>query len=181
MILEAEALYEGKRREVEEERRAKEIGKKIEDRPRLEREGDEMMEAIKRHELVEEEKKEERIEKAVMELMEATVEGWRQGEEEKGCAEVDEVRKWRTNEEFSVEEARELEEEILVAGRRCMHEWEEEKECREADEVRKVLEMAKRKTREAEENTKVVEKEDDCCCKGKGSRRSNGNGTYNKE
>ena len=34
-----------------------------------------------------------------------------------------------------------------------------EKELREADEVRKVLEMAKRKTREAEENTKLVEEE----------------------
>ena len=42
-----------------------------------------MMAAIKRHERVEEEKEEERIEKAVMELKEATVEGRRQGEEEK--------------------------------------------------------------------------------------------------
>ena len=104
------------------------------------------------------------------ELMEATVECWHQREEEKGCAEVDEVRKWRTNEEekekrsdgfveISVEEFRELEKDIMVAGRRCMHEWEEEKECREADEVRKVLEMAKRKAQEAEENTQVVEEE----------------------
>ena len=55
LILEAEAKYEGKRREAEEERRAKEIWKKIEDGQRLEREGDEMMEAIKRHERAEEE------------------------------------------------------------------------------------------------------------------------------
>ena len=80
LILEAEARYEGKRREVEEERKARQIWKKIEDRRRLQREGDEMLGAIKRHERVEEEKKEERIEKAVMELMEATVEGWHQGE-----------------------------------------------------------------------------------------------------
>ena len=101
---------------MEEERKAREVWKKIEDRQRLEREGDEMVEAIKRHERVEEEKKEERIEKAVTELMEATVECSHQGEEEKGCAEVDEVRKWRTNEEFSMEEALELEEEIMVLG-----------------------------------------------------------------
>ena len=99
--------------------------------------------------------------------MEATVECWHQREEEKGCAEVDEVRKWRTNEEekekrsdgvveISVEEFRELEEEIMVVGRRCMHEWEEGNECRHADDVRKVLEMAKRKAQEAEENTNVV-------------------------
>ena len=53
--------------------------------------------------------------------MEATVECWHQREGEKGCAEVDEVRKWRTDEEekekrsdgvveISVEEFRELEE-----------------------------------------------------------------------
>ena len=66
---------------------------------------------------------------------------------------MDEVRKWRTNEEFSVEEARELEEEILVAGR-CMHEWEEDKECREADEVKKVLEMAKRNNQQWQWNVK---------------------------
>ena len=73
--------------------------------------------------------------------MEATVECWHQMEEEKGCAEVDEVRKWQGNEEekekrsdgvmeISVEEFRELEEEIMVAGRRCMHEREEGNECR---------------------------------------------------
>ena len=122
---------------MQEERKAREVWKKIEDRQRLEREGDEMVEAITRHERVEEEKKEERVDKAVTEVMESTVECWHQGEEEKGCAEVDELRKWRINEAFSMKEARELEEEIMVAGR--MYEWEEEKECREADEARKCV------------------------------------------
>ena len=54
LILEAEARHEEKRREVEEERRAKEIWKKVEDRQRLEREGDEMV-AIRQHERLEEE------------------------------------------------------------------------------------------------------------------------------
>ena len=37
-----------------------------------------------------------------------------------------------------------------------MRKWEEENECRDADDVRKVLEMAKMKAQEAEENTKAV-------------------------
>ena len=224
LILEAEAKYEGKRKEVEEERKAKEIWKKyegkrkeeeeerkakeiwkkIEDRQRLERKGDEMMEVIKRHEQVEEEMKEERIEKAVKEFRDFAVGGWHQGEEEmqrieeegteermerevaqgvevsgecwremeeeKVCKEADGVRKWRTNEEeqekrneriacFTEEQFCELTEKILVAGKRFIHEREEEEECREVDELREVLETAKRKTREAEENTRIVEEE----------------------
>ena len=90
LILEAEARHEEKRKEVEEERRVEEIWEKVEDRQRLEREGDDMVEAIRRHGMmkeenqrVEEEKKEERIENAVTELMEATVKCWHQREEEK--------------------------------------------------------------------------------------------------
>ena len=118
----------------------------------------------------EDKKTEELMERAVAQIVEAGVECWHKMEEEKGCREADEVRKWRTNEEeqekrndgvasITVEGFRELEEEILVAGKRFIHEREEEEECREADELRKVLEMAKRKTREAEENTKIVEEE----------------------
>ena len=61
--------------------------------------------------------------------------------EEKACREADEVRKWRTDEEeqekrndgvasITVEEFRELEEEISVAGKRFIHEREVEEECR---------------------------------------------------
>ena len=54
----------------------------------------------------------------------------------------------------------------------------------EADELRKVLEMAKRKTREAEENTKIAgrgSQEDDCCGEGKSSGRNKGDGTRYQE
>ena len=89
-IVEAEARHEEKRRELEEEKRAKEIWKKVEDRQRLEREGDEIVEAIRQHERreekiqrAEEEEKEKRIEKAVAEIVEVSVECWHKMEEEK--------------------------------------------------------------------------------------------------
>ena len=89
-IMEAEARHEEKRRELEEEKRAKEIWKKWEDRQRLEREGDEIVEAIGQHERreeeiqrAEEEEKVKRIEKAVAEIVEVSVECWHKMEEEK--------------------------------------------------------------------------------------------------
>ena len=69
--MEAEARHEEKRKELEEEKRAKDIWRKWEDRQRMAREGDEIVEAIRQHERreeeiqrAEEEEKMERIEKA---------------------------------------------------------------------------------------------------------------------
>ena len=71
----------------------KDTWRKWEDRQRLEREGDEIVEAIRQYERREEEmKRVKEEEKMVAVIVEAGVECMRQWEEEKECREADEVR-----------------------------------------------------------------------------------------